>query len=206
MTIFLIVLRVIATLILIVLLLLVALILIPIKVTFSVKSENQLLCVLQLSVLGGLYNFKLHITHGNYSFFEYIFFTPLKVNILSRLITKKNDATSSVKREQKQKAKSLPHISTKDICNLSYFIKAFYSSIKLSLNYADVDFACKEVDITGMVCGMLSLFPAIYDERFSIRPDFSADELYFSGIVQGSIRILLFTLLISFIKMKLKNI
>ena len=47
-------------------------------------------------------------------------------------------------------------------------------------------------DTTGQLCGVLALFPIIYEKNWELRPDFMAEEPYFEGSFRGKKRIYLF--------------
>ncbi len=68
-----------------------------------------------------------------------------------------------------------------------YFIKILLPK-KAKLN---ADFSTGSPDTTGELCGVLSCFPIIYEEGWSLRPDFLAEEPYFKGDFSGKGRIFL---------------
>jgi hypothetical protein len=47
-------------------------------------------------------------------------------------------------------------------------------------------------DTTGQLCGVLALFPIIYEKNWELRPDFTAEEPYFEGSFRGKKRLYLF--------------
>ncbi len=66
------------------------------------------------------------------------------------------------------------HLKDEVIC----LIKMFFPK----KGYVRGSFSTGAPDTTGQLCGVLALFPVIYQKDWELRPDFMADEMYFNGI------------------------
>ena len=55
-------------------------------------------------------------------------------------------------------------------------------------------------DTTGQLCGVLALFPMMYDKGWQLRPDFAAEEPYFEGDFWGKKKIYLFQIVGIFLR------
>ena len=56
----------------------------------------------------------------------------------------------------------------------------------------NLDFCAGSPDTTGQICGVMALFPPIYDKKVKILPDFNDDNFYLDGnlTIKGRIQLI----------------
>lgn len=86
-------------------------------------------------------------------------------------------------------------------------VGGFFGSIYVYELKGDAVYALGAPDLTGIATGVVSLFPAAYGEDLTLTPDFTAEEVMFSGELEGGLRFRLVHLLIAVVKViKDKNV
>ena len=71
-------------------------------------------------------------------------------------------------------------------------LKKLIKSLGLNMRGTNLDFCAGSPDTTGQICGVMALFPPIYDKKVKILPDFNDDNFYLDGnlTIKGRIQLI----------------